>query len=629
MTKWHELNARRWDWAREARAALIAQLRGLRQATDHSDVAQVMLVGDTQVGKTSLLLRLLGVVPAAEAEVGKVLRAGRGEGKSATAVPIRYQWSGDDDLWSLTQGPERHTRRITGEELGSELAAYRSDGHDGHILWDPAARPLEIGIPGRFAGPDVRRDLRVFDLPGLYAADAAEQEMARNLVISHAPVMNFIVLVVSIDKLTALNEPTITGNPFLHDWAQRPDRFALVFTQAFTDGSVRNHLEGKLTSWTAKSVIDALRQHIDTQLGLSELPSGVQGIFYPVDIGKSWSRLAGSTAEQDIAYARAVTPANEAMLAELRQSLAAFSTEESLYLAASEITRGVESLVHANQKLRREQVDTAERALNLAVEAHAQARARAARAAADLGQAEQAAKHLRDRMAALAKLPIRPVLPDKPPGLTGPAVRQLQVDDCKAWIHAARRAWTLWRGAGGHEFPALPPTTLATDLQRKYASLHDCCRHCELGWWKRKWWETETPDHCYAKMTSLAEDLRAWIRETYTVHATPTAVTAEQRRRDADRLATIAEQNKEAAAASVKDAAHALAKIREAAGREQAVDDRYLAVAHSVRSVHARENQRQVRELLAQAQAAPADERAGLVLAALRTTRDFERMLIA
>jgi hypothetical protein len=78
------------------------------------------------------------------------------------------------------------------------------------------------------------------------------------------------------------------------------------------------------------------------------------------------------------------------------------------------------------------------------------------------------------------------------------------------------------------------------------------------------------------------------------------------------------------AAATARDRADGTSR---AAAEESAVDARTLAVARTVRTVHNTTNERYVRGLVEQAGAAvDGDERAILLLAALRGLHDLDRM---
>ena len=71
----------------------------------HSHEVRVVLYGPTQVGKTTLILRLLGLSDETTKEAQRVLRGGRGHGKSATASVTRYRLT-HHDAWSWSCGSD-------------------------------------------------------------------------------------------------------------------------------------------------------------------------------------------------------------------------------------------------------------------------------------------------------------------------------------------------------------------------------------------------------------------------------------------------------------------------------------------------------------------------------------------
>lgn len=60
----------------------------------------MVVFGKTQVGKTTLLMDLMGVSPAAMERVSTALRGGRAHGHSATATTMEYRRS-EDQRWGL------------------------------------------------------------------------------------------------------------------------------------------------------------------------------------------------------------------------------------------------------------------------------------------------------------------------------------------------------------------------------------------------------------------------------------------------------------------------------------------------------------------------------------------------
>ena len=98
--RWQQLHARTREWAIEANDRWLAALSPDATGPKRNPEAKVVLFGPTQVGKTTLLLTLLGIRDDAAEKVGTVLRGGRAHGQSSTALPMRYLRSRDDH-WRL------------------------------------------------------------------------------------------------------------------------------------------------------------------------------------------------------------------------------------------------------------------------------------------------------------------------------------------------------------------------------------------------------------------------------------------------------------------------------------------------------------------------------------------------
>src|ERR1039457_6766631 len=147
----------RWAWARRAQTELRDKLAGLADPDGVADIAHVLLVGNTQVGKTTLLLWMLGVTQPQELkEADRVLRAGQGEARSATSAPIRYCWSGDADTWLLVHGRSRQRKWLAADEMLERLASFRSP-NGGGSTWQGGGPPPGVGLSRCPAGGGGRR----------------------------------------------------------------------------------------------------------------------------------------------------------------------------------------------------------------------------------------------------------------------------------------------------------------------------------------------------------------------------------------------------------------------------------------------------------------------------------------
>jgi hypothetical protein len=625
---WLDLDRDRWAWADRARAELRAELVSLADPDDVASVAHVMLVGDTQAGKTTVLLWLLGVTdPAALAEAAKVLRAGRAAGRSATAAPIRYSWSGQRDQWLLIQGTDRARSWVSEDELEGVLARYRSPSGE-QVRWRVGDPPLEIGIPDRLAGQAKRADLKVLDLPGLHAASPQERLIARELVTRAAPSMSLIVIVQHAYKMAAaMQDPAIADSPHLASWCDDPGRFRLVFTQAFSQGSVREDLARTLGAqpWEPAAVIRRVRRHAADQLARSTAaevdPAQLANVLFPVDVGDSRQRIA----DGDRQYAASVLPANDLLLEELRGTLEERASEDGLYLSAPNLANHISALILRQRRRRQQKAEKLARDLSAAAHQVAGAEKRLRQARDNLERANRDASQVRADEAALARRKPAVTRPQKP-AMEGPDVRRSQQPECDALYAAAIRLWDGWRSTAAGIFPMEPPTQFESQLGQKYSDLVDCCRECSHLWAARKLRGSQRPEHCYAQMTAAVDGVRAWIVNELTRHIEQTVSKAADRLKQAERQHKRAERFLQECRQTLSAAAAEAASAKNDAERERHAEAQDLRTARAVLAIHSRHNETYVRELADRAASATSYERGWLAVAALRAVRDLDRM---
>jgi hypothetical protein len=615
----------RWAWARRAQTELRDKLAGLADPDGVADIAHVLLVGNTQVGKTTLLLWMLGVTQPQELkEADRVLRAGQGEARSATAAPIRYCWSGDADTWLLVHGRSRQRKWLAADEMLERLASFRSP-NGGGSTWQVGDPPLEIGLPGCLAGAESRDNLRVLDVPGLYASDEREQAIARRIITRAAPSMSLIVFVVLANHPPALLQPEITENPHLQAWRDDPDRFRIVLTSTLNQASISKELMSTFREAPPDSrvIVDYLRDHVLEQLGDSTAsgidPDRLRHILFPVEIGKSLENL-------DPDYLALVGEANNALLTELRETLTRESSEDERYLSVASLEHRIESLIHSRQAAReasltalnaayetaRDDTESAERQLRKATELWDQANA-AMRAAAD-GAAALKSRSLRNN---------RP----KKPAMRTEENQECQKDEKKALFDAAAELWYFWRqGAVPDTFPRVLPPGFESRLSVHYDELVDCRGECDHRPLFRVLRSVNGPDYCYAKMTKALTATQTWAVAQMVAHVAPavndTKAHLERALEQVARARSVLDFRRE----ELARAATAWTDADTAAERERERENTDLETAHAAVSIYAWHNQDYVRAQLHRAGKSPSEERLLLVLAALRAVYDLDRI---
>ena len=286
---WHALQLRQSDWAYRAYGRLISSLsEDVQQKLSYKDRAAesyVVIFGKTQVGKTTLLLDLMGVTLEHMAAVSEVLRGGRKAGKSATATTMEYCRSADE-RWGLSINAKPQWFHAN-EDITQHLGQLRADMEADQLLTDS---PCVVHIPQRFfavthaASPNVR----MLDLPGDNPANATEQQHVNEMAKTYMPFADLIILVGRGDDLGFLRPEAITL-PGIEDWQKMPHRFRIVTTYSYTAQSVRDLIRTD-PQFDASQLRRRLVQQIELFGGLSEAAKEAR-LYFPLEFGSSWMKV--------------------------------------------------------------------------------------------------------------------------------------------------------------------------------------------------------------------------------------------------------------------------------------------------------------------------------------------------
>lgn len=332
-SRWQALHSQRLEWAHRALEAFNASLDtevGSSLAQGGTGEAQVVVYGMTQVGKTSLILDLMGIRTDAQARVSAVLRGGREAGNSATTIATAYRRS-PDDSWYLRRGD-------------GDRVQYRSDSRMqralGGIREELARRALRasdrctVFIPAQcFEADESLPTMRIVDLPGVQAKGAREREYVAAVAREYLPGADLILLVGKADNLSFFR-PEGLDLPGIDDWQLMPERFRLVTTYSMTPQSVIE------LAYAHRGQLDAsiFRRRLLEQLEKSDVRleghARHEAHLFPLEFGDSWRKgLAGDHA----GILSEVVPVMEEMKARLCADIVAASGEYARFEQACRI----------------------------------------------------------------------------------------------------------------------------------------------------------------------------------------------------------------------------------------------------------------------------------------------------
>ena len=319
LESWHRLHAQQTDWAFRAHDRLISSLsEDVRDKLGHKDGASesfVVIFGETQVGKTTLLLDLMGVAVKHIGTVSGVLRGGRVEGDSSTATAMEYIRS-DDDCWGL--GGSASDRVV--QWFDSDAAITRSLGElrekmqSGLLQTDS---PCVVHIPKcmfEVAG-GARPIIRILDLPGHNPTNATEQQHVHAMAKTYIPFADLVLLVGRVEGHGFL-KPDVLTLPGIRDWQKLPHRFRIVTTYTYTNEDIRTLIR-KRPQLDATFLRQHLVQQIEIAIPLSEATRHL-GMYFPLEFGTSWVKMQ---AHEPALYSR-IAPLIETLRTELLDHIA-------------------------------------------------------------------------------------------------------------------------------------------------------------------------------------------------------------------------------------------------------------------------------------------------------------------
>lgn len=318
---WDRLSSQRLTWAFDAYArfvdSLSSDVRGHFSGDDDQKEAYVVVFGETQVGKTTLILDLMGLSEAGLQRVSRVLRGGRAAGKSATSTAMEYRRSSDSHWYFIGLTPNKTQHNDA--EMQTVLGDVREDMFKDRLF---AEKPLVVWIPNDCFDTcqSLGSSVRILDLPGAKAADEVERKHVWQMAQNYLPNADLILLVGRSDGLSFL-QPTSLNLPSIEDWQLVPNRFRIITTYSFTPCSVIKKLKEQKTI-DAKFFRQLLLSEIQT-FGLKlDSDAADPRLFFPLEFGDSWR-----TAERNLVTM--LEPVITQLKNQLQQDIKASATKVS------------------------------------------------------------------------------------------------------------------------------------------------------------------------------------------------------------------------------------------------------------------------------------------------------------
>ncbi len=245
-----------------------------------SKAVVVCVFGKSQVGKTTLILKLSGISDKHFEKVSKTLRGGSPSGAACSPTAIIYRKS-ESDFYCYKESEIRFDN-LGDEEMCEKLKKLRSNVENGKF---DQLETVEVQIPKKyFAEVDSELTVTIVDLPGYGSAVEAEHSHTEKLFKNYLPLSSLRLLIENANNVVSLENVNKNGRIVI-DWQYQPEVYRIILTRSATAESVRESIRNNM-----KFSKESFREFYENTVKekIKNVPKGVS--VYPIEYGQSWEK---------------------------------------------------------------------------------------------------------------------------------------------------------------------------------------------------------------------------------------------------------------------------------------------------------------------------------------------------
>ena len=250
----------------------------------------VVVFGKPQVGKTTLILSLMGIAEDRHEEISKILRAGIPEGNSSTSTAIIYQHS-ENEFFGICERDTNGNQTMDlyqceTEEFVERLQEVRRRLENGEKNPDFI---LYLYLPRRYfdLGTGDNSDISILDVPGYGSRNKQESRYVEELISRY---MTASALNIVVRELYDINDLRYFQAPNGDRMEWMPHRYLVVTTHSYSQESITSYFTQKKRT---ESFEEYLKHECDVQF---QRIFGEQSPRHiAVDVGQSFQRLINET----------------------------------------------------------------------------------------------------------------------------------------------------------------------------------------------------------------------------------------------------------------------------------------------------------------------------------------------
>jgi len=334
------------------------------------DKPYITVLGPSQGGKSTLILRLMGLSGDNFKKGYDTIRGNRPEGARVTPCPTIYKISSDDYFRiRMEHRSDNKNKNYQDEPLKQDEAknVLKKIYNDSFKITSKSL--LHISIPREYVNITEKVEPIMIDLPG-FDGHGDNPEVISEMYDEWVSKADCVFLVVYAEHMYKLNELTdIAGNDFpkvVKSWKGLPGRFKIVLT-AYTKNQTEQDYWSKKKNKTVSDLNERLVGTLnDKNKGIHNCPSWLQNTedaysVFAFDYGKYWFQLE----DQNNELAQQIKPLLDSHLDKLKDSIV-LSTNEltrirskcDLYHALKELKNYSLEQAYSHYKVVQQQLDS-------------------------------------------------------------------------------------------------------------------------------------------------------------------------------------------------------------------------------------------------------------------------------
>lgn len=245
----------------------------------------VVIYGLPQIGKTTLILNLLGIKKEFFSSVYDILRADVEYGTSSTSTAIIYRRSKNEQFGfafkqNLTENIEM--TYLSDDDFKNELKQIRNKVESKQLQ----TSILYIAIPKHYYLETTKNysNIDILDMPGVSSKNDKEKTHVDSLFKTYLAFSSLCIIACTAEQIQGL-ETVKLPNDDGDKWHEFPSRYVVVTTKSYSKETIKKELlKGK------KDYFDYIHQIFKNEL-LKVFPQSKELEIYPLDVGDSFESL--------------------------------------------------------------------------------------------------------------------------------------------------------------------------------------------------------------------------------------------------------------------------------------------------------------------------------------------------